>query len=168
MDNEDTYIKTSLESYVNLAQNKRERYEYVYPNIEFLKDIELDPSYKGTLTFNSNAYHKKYSINSHDSTNVNNFEYQSFDYILNNGLKNNFNLLIFSGFTKELSSDSRLLEYPLLDCCILAKAINAPKVTNLSTFNPGKYCIISINNILSGILSTPRVEDNTSPSSFSS
>ena len=100
MDNEDTYIKTSLESYVNLAQNKRERYEYVYPNIEFLKDIELDPSYKGTLTFNSNAYHKKYSINSHDSTNVNNFEYQSFDYILNNGLKNNFNLLI-----KNVNSD---------------------------------------------------------------
>ena len=48
-----------------------------------------------------------------------------------------FNLLIFSGFTKELSSDSRLLEYPLLDCCILAKAINAPNVTSLSTFNPG-------------------------------
>ena len=94
MSNQDTYIKASVESYIDLAQNKRERYEYVYPNIEFAKDIELDPSYKGTLTFDSSAYHKKYSVNSHDSTNINSFEYQSFDYVLNNGLKNNFNLLI--------------------------------------------------------------------------
>ena len=95
MSNEDTYIKASLESYINLAQNnKKERYEYVYPNVEFTKNIELDPSYKGTLTFDSNGYHKKYSTNSSDSIVINNLEYQSFDHILNNGLKNNFNLLV--------------------------------------------------------------------------
>jgi LPS-assembly protein len=94
MSNDDTYIKASLESYIDLAQNKRERYEYVYPNIEFVKNIELNPSYKGTLVFDSNSYHKKYSINSTDSVVINNLEYQSFDYIQNNGLKNKFNLLI--------------------------------------------------------------------------
>jgi len=100
MDNQDTYIKASVESYVDLAQDKRERYEYIYPNVEFIKDIKLDPSYNGILTFDSNSYHKKYSVNSHDSTNINNFEYQSFDYFLNNGLKNNFNLLV-----KNVNSD---------------------------------------------------------------
>jgi len=100
MSNEDTYIKASVESYIDLAQNKRERYEYIYPNIEYIKDIKLDSSYNGSLKFDSNAYHKKYSVNSHDSININNFEYQSFDYILNNGLKNNFNLLI-----KNINSD---------------------------------------------------------------
>ena len=102
MSNEDTYIKASLESYVDLTQNKSERYEYVYPNVEFTKDIELDPSYKGTLSFDSNSYHKKYNTNSTDSININNFEYQSFDYTLNSGLKNNFNLLI-----KNINSDSQ-------------------------------------------------------------
>lgn len=102
MINENTYIKTSIESYVDLTQNKKERYEYVYPNLEFIKDIELDPSYNGSLTFDSNSYHKKYSTNSHDSTNINNFEYQSFNYILNNGFKNNFNLLI-----KNINSDGQ-------------------------------------------------------------
>ncbi len=100
MDNQDTYIKASVESYVDLTQDKRERYEYIYPDIEFIKDIELDPNYNGILTFDSNSYHKKYSVNSHDSTNINNFEYQSFDYFLNNGLKNNFNLLV-----KNVNSD---------------------------------------------------------------
>jgi len=94
MRNQDTYIKTSVESFIDLAQNKRERYEYIYPNLELIKDIELSPEYNGILTFDSNAYHKKYSVNSHDSTLINNFEYQSFDYTLNNGLKNNFNLIL--------------------------------------------------------------------------
>ena len=100
MSNENTYFKASLESYIDLAQNKRERYEYVYPNVEFTKNIELDPTYKGTLTFDSNIYHKKYSINSTDSVVINNLEYQSFDYIQKNGLKNNFNLL-----AKNINSD---------------------------------------------------------------
>jgi LPS-assembly protein len=94
MNNEDTYIKASLESYTDLTADKKKRYEYIYPNVIFTKDIKLDASYKGSLTFDSNTYHKKYDVNSHDSVNINNFKYTSFDYVLNNGLKNNFNLLI--------------------------------------------------------------------------
>jgi len=175
MSNQDTYIKTSVESYVDLAQNKKERYEYVYPNIEFRKDIELDPSYKGILIFDSNVYHKKYSINSHDSTNVNNFEYQSFDYILNNGLKNNFNLLV-----KNINSDGHNstvnknnVSNKLLGSFILASSYPLKKPgTNYTSFLEPKvslrYSPTETKNIsnydrridINNIFSSDRISDN--------
>ena len=94
MRNEDTYVKTSFESYEDLNKNKSEKYEFVYPNIELEKTISLNPEYKGTLNFDLQGYQKKYGADSFDSVLVNNLEYESFDYILNSGLKNKFNFLL--------------------------------------------------------------------------
>ena len=94
MSNEDTYVKTSFESYEDLNKDKDEKYEFVYPNIELEKRISLNPEYHGTLNFDLQGYQKKYGADSFDSVLVNNLEYESFDYILNSGLKNKFNLLL--------------------------------------------------------------------------
>ena len=175
MSNQNTYIKASVESYVDLAQNKRERYEYVYPNIEFTKDINLDPSYNGTLTFDSNAYHKKYSVNSHDSTNINNFEYQSFDYILKNGFKNNFNLLV-----KNVNSDghnsavyrndvsNKLLGSIIIESSYPLQKIGAKYNSFLEPIASLRYSPSETKNIsnsdrridINNIFSTNRISDN--------
>ncbi len=94
MSNEDTYIKTSFESYEDLNKDKNEKYEFVYPNIELAKTISLNPEYNGTLNFDLQGYQKKYGTDSHDAVLVNNLEYESFDYILSSGLKNKFNLFL--------------------------------------------------------------------------
>ena len=94
LNNENTYIKSSLESYEDLSKNKNERFEYVYPNIEILKSIDINPDYKGNLNFDVNGYQKKYGTDSFDSVLINNLEFQSFDYILDSGLKNNFNIFL--------------------------------------------------------------------------
>ena len=94
LNNENTYIKSSLESYEDLSKNKNERFEYVYPNIEILKSIDINPDYKGDLNFDVNGYQKKYGTDSFDSVLINNLEFQSFDYILDSGLKNNFNIFL--------------------------------------------------------------------------
>jgi LPS-assembly protein len=94
LDNENTYIKTSFESYENLDRKKSERYEFIYPNIELLKEININPDYKGTLSFDLNGYQKKYNSDSNDTVLINNLEYESFDYINKNGIKNKFNILL--------------------------------------------------------------------------
>ena len=58
------------------------------------KTISLNPKYKGTLNFDLQGYQKKYGADSFDSVLINNLEYESFDYILNSGLKNKFNFLL--------------------------------------------------------------------------
>jgi len=94
LNNEKTYLKTSFQSFENLNKTKAERYEYIYPNVEFLKQIDLNPNNKGTLSFDLNGYQKKYNSNSYDTVLINNLEYESTDYIVKNGLKNKFNLLL--------------------------------------------------------------------------
>jgi len=94
MNNENTYLKTSFESYEDLSKNKNEKYEFIYPNIEYRREINLDSNYNGTLSFDLNGYQKKYGTDSFDSVLVNNLEYESFDYVLKSGLKNKFNLLL--------------------------------------------------------------------------
>ena len=175
MSNTDTYIKASVESYIDLAQDKDERYEYVYPNIEFTKDIKLDPSYKGSLTFDSNAYHKEYSTNSHDSTNINNFEYQSFDYILNNGLKNNFNLLIknvnsdgHNSTTNRNDVSNKLLGSFIFESSFPLKKIGTNYTSFLEPIASLRYSPTETKNIsnsdrridLNNIFSTNRISDN--------
>ncbi len=93
LSNENTYLKTSFESYEDLSKDKDEKYEFIYPNIEFVKDIGASSDLYGTLTFDLNGYQKDYGTNSSDSVLVNNLEYESFDYVSKNGLKNKFNLL---------------------------------------------------------------------------
>jgi len=94
MSNEDTYLKTSFESYEDLTKNKNEKYEFIYPNIELVKQIGLSSEYNGTLTFDLNGYQKEYGADSSDSVLINNLKYQSYDYFLDNGLKNKFSLLL--------------------------------------------------------------------------
>jgi LPS-assembly protein len=176
MSNADTYIKTSVESYIDLAQDKSERYEYVYPNIEFIKDIKLDPSYKGSLTFDLNAYHKEYSTNSHDSININNFEYQSFDYILNNGLKNNFNLLIknvntdgHNSTTNRNDVSNKLLGSIVFESSFPLKKIGTNYTSFLEPIASLRYSPTETKNIsnsdrridLNNIFSTDRISDNS-------
>ena len=92
--NESTYIKTSVESYENLSKVKSQRYEFVYPNIEYSNIIDLNSKYNGNLNFNLNGYNKNYNSNAYDSILINNLEYESFDYLLSNGVKNKFNVLL--------------------------------------------------------------------------
>ncbi len=94
MDNEDTYIKTSFESYEDLSKDKNEKYEFIYPNVEYEKQIGLSSNYNGSLTFDLNGYQKEYGVDSSESVLINNLQYESFDYFLNSGLKNKFNLLL--------------------------------------------------------------------------
>ena len=94
LSNEETFLKTSIESYEDLTKDKEEKYEFIYPNVEFVKDLGINSNYYGSLTFDLNGYHKDYSTNSSESLLINNLEYESFDYVLQNGLKNKFNLLL--------------------------------------------------------------------------
>ena len=94
LNSEKTYLKTSFQSFENLNKLKAERYEYIYPNIELLREIDLDPNNKGNLNFNLNGYQKKYNSDSYDAVLINNLEYESTDYIIKNGLKNKFNFLL--------------------------------------------------------------------------
>jgi len=94
LDGKETYLKASIESYEDLTKPKDQRYEFVYPNFFLSREINLDNSYNGNFIFDAQGYQKKYARSSEDFVLINNLEYDSYDYVTKNGLKNNFNILI--------------------------------------------------------------------------
>ena len=94
LDGKETYLKASIESYEDLTKPKDQRYEFVYPNFSLTREINLDNSYNGNFIFDAQGYQKKYARSSEDFVLINNLEYDSYDYVTKNGLKNNFNILI--------------------------------------------------------------------------
>jgi LPS-assembly protein len=94
LDGKETYLKASIESYEDLTKPKDQRYEFVYPNFSLSREINLDNSYNGNFIFDAQGYQKKYAKSSEDFVLINNLEYDSYDYVTKNGLKNNFNILI--------------------------------------------------------------------------
>ena len=94
LDGKETYLKASIESYEDLTKPKDQRYEFVYPNFFLSREINLDNSYNGNFIFDAQGYQKKYAKSSEDFVLINNLEYDSYDYVTKNGLKNNFNILI--------------------------------------------------------------------------
>ena len=90
----DWYLSTEFISYENLGEKNSDKYQYVLPNFNFEKNVEIPADYNGSFTFYSSGYQKNYDTNIYEAVINNNFSYESFDYILDNGIQNNYKLLV--------------------------------------------------------------------------
>ena len=93
---EDSSLEISLEVYEDLNKNKSDRYEYVFPNFNYTKNLNTKIQKNGDLIFNSHGYQKNYNTNIDEITLVNDMIYtspQSFNSKIN-GLLTNYKFLI--------------------------------------------------------------------------
>ena len=57
---EDYSFESSIEVFEDLRKEESKRYEYIYPNYEFIKN--LNSSYSGNLKFISKGFNKSYNV----------------------------------------------------------------------------------------------------------
>ena len=88
-ENETFTLNTGLTAYENLSKSNSDRYQYVLPYYDFSKNFFNNNL--ATLNFTSQGDNILKDTNSLRSRIINNLNVQSFDYISNNGLKNNLN-----------------------------------------------------------------------------
>ena len=85
-------LTTGLEAFENLQIEKNsDRYQYILPYYDFYKNLFQDYE-KGSIILNSNGNNDLSNTNQLKSRIVNNLSFSSLDYILNNGIKNNFQI----------------------------------------------------------------------------
>ncbi len=89
-----TDLQTSVRLYENLAKGDSDRYQYIFPNFDFNKEIDLDEQYNGRFNFLSSGFQKLYDTNKYEALINNDFKFKSFDYITTKGLVTNYNLLL--------------------------------------------------------------------------
>ncbi len=92
---EDTNLNTSIKMYEDLSvTNDNDKYQYIFPQFDFTKDIDLDESYYGNFIFSSSGYQKNYNTNVYEAQINNDFSFTSFDYFSSKGLVSNYNILL--------------------------------------------------------------------------
>ena len=104
---EDTNLNTSIKMYEDLTvTNDNDKYQYIFPQFNFVKDIDLDDNYHGNFSFSSSGYQKNYNTNVYEAQINNDFLFTSYDYFTNKGLVSNYNILLKNYNTFSQNSDT--------------------------------------------------------------
>ena len=93
----DSSLEISFETYEDLNKGKTDRFEYIFPNFDYEKNLNSDDlSAKGELIFNTRGFNKNYNTNSDETVLINELQYFSFSSISSyiDGLQNNYKLLL--------------------------------------------------------------------------
>ena len=101
--NEDLDFKIYSEMYETLGLSNGDRFEYVYPGIDFSKNLFYSKG--GLLSLKSSASNKEYNTNVNEKILINDFSYKKYDSIKKLGLIDNYELLVknFNAKTKNSS-----------------------------------------------------------------
>jgi LPS-assembly protein len=100
---DDLSIETEFVAYENLTKlNDSDKYEYIYPSYNIRKDLGTDLQKIGNFNLNSSGYVKNYNTNIFEKVMINDFLFSSYLNFTDNGLKNNYNILI-----KNINTDSK-------------------------------------------------------------
>ena len=83
----------SVEVFEDLSKINSDRFEYIYPNYNFSKNLGNLNSFDGNFNFVSTGFQKKYNTNVYEGRIINDLSYNSGSFI-KNGLLNRFDFLI--------------------------------------------------------------------------
>ena len=91
---ENTKFNGSFKRYENLSEEDSDRYQYVFPEFNFSKEIKINPNYNGNFSFLSSGHQKNYDTNIYEAQINNDFNFNSHDFIAGSGLVTNYSLLL--------------------------------------------------------------------------
>jgi len=117
---DDLDFEVSAEIYEKLDKGNSDRYEFIFPSYNLTKDIDKFENLYGSLLFDSSGSQHLYDTNVKETQIINNLLYSSEDNFLNNGIKNNYNLLLknVNSHGKNSTTFKNKSEYELLSTFI--------------------------------------------------
>ena len=92
--NDDSLLNISFETYEDLTKNDHDRYEIIYPNLKYSKDLEKNFNLNGGLNFSSSIYQKQYETNRYEQSLINDLTYSSPSMFKESGVVKNYMLQI--------------------------------------------------------------------------
>ena len=87
-------LDTSFKIFEDLSRDTKDRYQYIFPDFNFTRNIDLPDNYNGNFNFNSYGYNKLYDTNVKESVITNDFLFRSNDFISQSGIVTDYNLLL--------------------------------------------------------------------------
>ena len=91
---ENTTFNSSARLYEDLSKTSSDKYQYIFPDFNFEKNIKLDDNYNGQFNFLSSGFQKLYDTNKYETLIKNDFIYDSYDLISSNGIVTDYGFLL--------------------------------------------------------------------------
>ena len=90
----DLSFNVDFHVFEDLNKLKSDRYEYIYPSYNLLKEFDKNPKIDGSFSFNSAGYLKNSNTNTSENVMINDLYFNSIPTFTKNGLKNSYNILV--------------------------------------------------------------------------
>ena len=125
-----TQFNTDFIAYEDLSKRNNDRFQYILPNFTYSKRLEIDKNYNGSFQFKSSGFQKNYDTNKYESLLINDFLYESNEFINNTGLVTNYDLLIknFNSYTENSTSYKTKDDYEVFGAFLVKTALPLKKV----------------------------------------
>ena len=91
---EKTNLKTSFTIYEDLSKGDSDKYQYIFPDFNFTKNLEISESYNGNFKFMSSGFQKNYETNIYEVLFNNDFLFESNNFISKTGILTDYDLLL--------------------------------------------------------------------------
>ncbi len=91
---ENTRLNSALRVYEDLSKIDSDKYQYIFPDFDFNKSVDLDESYNGQFNFSSSGFQKFYDTNIYETLVNNDFEFESYDNLSTGGIVTNYSFLL--------------------------------------------------------------------------
>ncbi len=91
---ENTSFNSTIKLYEDLSKNDNDKYQYIFPDFNFIKNIKLEESYNGTFEFLSSGFQKLYETNKYEALINNDFNFNSYDFLSPRGIITDYSLLL--------------------------------------------------------------------------
>ena len=92
--NDDLTLDLEFKVYEDLSAKNNDRYEYVLPNYNLLKEFKESDQLNGIFSLNSNGSLRNYDTNVHEKVLINDLFFNSNSKFNNRGVKSNYTLLL--------------------------------------------------------------------------
>ena len=103
---DDLSLVSSVEVYEDLNKPDKDRYEFIYPNFNLLKEFKNNTTLNGRFSLNSYGYAKTHATNVDERTIINDLIFNSNPKITKKGFKNTFAYLFKNSNTDSSKSSS--------------------------------------------------------------
>ena len=90
--NQDSSLSLSFETYEDLSKKPQDRYEYIYPNLKYLKELNTTFNLAGSLNLTTELYQKQYETNKYKQSFISDLTYNSISKIISNGIIKDYKL----------------------------------------------------------------------------
>ncbi len=90
----DSKLNTSFKIFEDLSRDFNDRYQYVFPDFSFSKNIGIPKNYNGKFSFNSYGYNKYFDTNITESVITNDFLFSSNQFVNSRGFVSNYNVFL--------------------------------------------------------------------------